>query len=225
MRQKPDQMALLKRLDNLRTGNVTRKDWEEINGRSLNALREEEKENFDSEISNVICLTETWREAKKYNKTALNSKFVNGIRAVSAEITSTGVGKHQSKEKESLGQIPNVSIVAAGYRVILTKNQGSLTRLSLNNGALGTVISIVYKEGVKPPAFPEVIVVDFPKYKGQQWHPDHPTWIPIPLNKVYCDAKCCYREGFSFDYLLCIDNHKKPRHDYRKKPADHQCNY
>ena len=67
-------MAVLKRLDNLRTGNVTRKDWEEINARSLNALREEEKENFDSEISNFICLTETWREAKKYNKTALNSK-------------------------------------------------------------------------------------------------------------------------------------------------------
>ena len=65
LRQKPDQMALLKRLDNLRTGNVTRKDWEEINARSLNALREEEKENFDSEISNFICLTETWREAKK----------------------------------------------------------------------------------------------------------------------------------------------------------------
>ena len=105
-----------------------------------------------------------------------------------------------------MGQIPNVSIVAAGYRVILTKNQGSLTRLGLNNGALGTVISIVYKEGVKPPAFPEVIVVDFPKYKGQQWHPDHPTWIPIPLNKVYCDAKCCYREGFPLitGYALTI---------------------
>ncbi|XP_066924594.1 uncharacterized protein [Clytia hemisphaerica] len=123
MRQKPDQMALLKRLDNLRTGNVTRKDWEEINARSLNSLCEEEKRNFDSEVSNVICLTETWKEARMYNKNALNSKYVNGNRAVSAEIISTGVGIHHSKEKEPMGQIPNVSIVAAGCRVILTKNQ------------------------------------------------------------------------------------------------------
>lgn len=101
MRQKPDQMALLKRLDNLRTGNVTRKDWEEINARSHNSLCEEEKRNFDSEVSNVICLTETWKEARMYNKNALNSKYVNGNRAVSAEIISTGVGKHHSKEKGS----------------------------------------------------------------------------------------------------------------------------
>ena len=82
-----------------------------------------------------------------------------------------------------------------GYFVILTRNQGQLTRLGLNNGAIGTFVSIIFKEGVKPPAFPEAVIVDFPKYKGPVWSKDHPTWIPITVNSVMCDDKCCSREG------------------------------
>ena len=196
MRQKPDQISLLRRLDRIRTGNVTRDDWIDINKRSYASLTEEEKENFSQEKSNTICLCETWEEAKKYNKSVLNSKTLSGDRVVSAEIISTGRGRHHVSEKESMGQIPNVCVVAAGCRVILTRNQGELTRLGLNNGAIGTVISIIYRDGEKPPNFPEAVIVDFPKYRGPSWISNKPTWIPITVNSVMCDNKCCSREGF-----------------------------
>ena len=99
-------------------------------------------------------------------------------------------------EKDSMSQIPNVCIVATGCRVVLTKNQKSMTKLGLNNGAIGTVVAIVYNKGKKPPTFPEFIVVDFPKYKGPPMYEEHPTWVPITVNTVHCEHKCCMREGY-----------------------------
>ena len=121
MRQKPDQINLLQRLDNIRSGNVTYQDWEQINSRVLNDLPEMEKIKFKNN-SNAICLTETWEEAKKYNKEILNSMCIDGQQRVAcAEIPCTGHGKHHLAEKDSMGQIPNMCIVATGCRVILTK--------------------------------------------------------------------------------------------------------
>ena len=196
MRQKPDQKVLIRRLDHIRTGNVTRSDWEDVNKRVYASLPIEEKKLFDDEKSNTICLCETWAEVNKYNKTVLNSKFVSGIRVASAEIISLGRGRHHMSANESMGKIPSVCVVATGCRVILTRNQGELTRLGLNNGAIGTVVSILYEKGIRPPAFPEAVIVDFPKYRGPTWNKDHPTWIPITLNSVMCDDKCCSRDGF-----------------------------
>ncbi|XP_066921518.1 uncharacterized protein [Clytia hemisphaerica] len=198
MRQQPNQSALLRRLDNLRIGNVTRKDWEEINQRCYDNLSPEEKKNFDDETSDVICLTETWKEANCYNRSVLNSKYHNNERVVNAEFKSTGYGKHHNTAKESLSQIPNRTVIAVGCRVILTRNQGCMTRLGLNNGAIGTVISIIYKPNVKPPQMPEIVIVDFPRYKGPVWDEHHPTWVPITANIVTCEdvKKCCKRTGF-----------------------------
>ena len=198
MRQQPGQAALLRRLDNLRTGNVTKKDWEEINQRCYDKLPADEKIKFDDGTSAVICLTETWKESKKYNRSVLNSKYHNGERVVCAEFKSIGHGEHHNTAKESLSQIPNRTVIAAGCRVILTKNQGCMTRLGLNNGAIGTVVSIIYKPNVKPPLLPEIVIVDFPKYRGPVWDEQHPTWVPITANVVTCEdvRKCCRRTGF-----------------------------
>ena len=198
IRQQPGQAALLRHLENLRTGKVTRNDWEEINERCLDNLSVKERAKFDNENSDVICLTETWKEANKYNRSVLNSKYYNGERVVCAEFKSNGYGKHHNTAKESLSQIPNRTVIAVGCRVILTKNQGCMTRLGLNNGAIGTVISIICKQNVKPPHLPELVVVDFPRYKGPAWDVNHPTWVPITSNVVNCEnvAKCCKRTGF-----------------------------
>ena len=95
-----------------------------------------------------------------------------------------------------MGQIPAKCILAAGCRVMLTKNQGVLTSLGLNNGAVGTVRSILFNSEVSPNKFPEVIFVDFPKYSGPAFHPEHPKCVPIPPVGTRCDTDCCTRKGF-----------------------------
>ena len=88
-----------------------------------------------------------------------------------------------------MGQIPSVCKIATGCRIMLTKNQGALTSLGLNNGAVGTVRSILYNEGMSPAnSFPVVIMVDFPNYKGPAFHPDHPKCVPIPQIETRCDS-------------------------------------
>ncbi|XP_057294620.1 uncharacterized protein LOC130623148 [Hydractinia symbiolongicarpus] len=188
MRQKPDQIKLLERLNRIRTGQITQLDWQDINSRTFDSLPSSEKSFFSSE--NAIWLTETWKEAHKHNNSVLSQLGVP-----IAVIPSTGRGRHHSQDKQ-IGQIPAKCIIAVGCRVILTKNQIGLTGLGLNNGAMGTVVAIVYSEGSRPPQFPEIIVVDFPKYKGPVWLHSHPTCVPVPVNEGRCDDNCCSRSGF-----------------------------
>ena len=123
-----------------------------------------------------------------------NRKILQEFTAV-AQINSEGRGKHHHRE-ETMGQIPAKCILAAGCRVMLTKNQGVLTSLGLNNGAVGTVRSILFNSEVSPNKFPEVIFVDFPKYSGPAFHPEHPKCVPIPPVGTRCDTDCCTRKGF-----------------------------
>ena len=85
--------------------------------------------------------------------------------------------------------------MAVGSAVMFRKNQKSLTSYSLNNGAMGVVKAILYEENVAPPAFPEVVVVDFPAYKGPAWMSDAPTLVPIPVDEGRCESNCCVRKG------------------------------
>ena len=57
----------------------------------------------------------------KYNKQVLNSNYITRRRVVSAEIPCRS--KHHTAENDSIGQIPNVGIIATGCRVVLTKYQ------------------------------------------------------------------------------------------------------
>ena len=41
------------------------------------------------------------------------------------------------------------------------RNQGPLTTFGLNNGAMGTVVAILYPENSKPPAQPDAVIVNF----------------------------------------------------------------
>ena len=55
---------------------------------------------FENFSSNVICLTETWKEAKKYYKQVLNSPPIANNRLLVAEISCIGSGRHQTAEKD-----------------------------------------------------------------------------------------------------------------------------
>jgi len=67
----------------------------------------------------------------------------------------------------------------------------------LHRNAFGTVVEIVFDKDKDPNAgdLPRFVVVDFPEHIGPVWHPDHPTWVPLPCLKVRCEeGSCCERE-------------------------------
>ena len=187
MRQKPAQQALRSRLNNIRCGKITQEDCLQIRNRLISKLSVDEQANFKGD--KAIWLCERWEDVNLRNYSILKT-----FSAV-AQIRSEGRGRHHHKE-DRMGQIPIKCTVATGCRVMLTKNQGPLTSLGLNNGAVGTVRSILYQEGMGPNSFPEVIFVDFPGYTGPAFHPDHPKCVPIPPVETRCESDCCTRKGF-----------------------------
>jgi len=125
-----------------------------------------------------------------------NHSKLSALNVPVAVIPSRGRGKHHAQTEKQTGQIPPRSLIAVGATVILTKNQGSLTSLGLNNGAIGKVIAILYPKDMKPPDFPDAVVIDFPSYKGPAWIDQHKTWIPVSVMDVRCESNCCSRTGF-----------------------------
>ena len=179
-------------MNNIRLGTVKYTDWEELNARVLSNLSLEEKDKFDKD--DTILLTETWQEA--YER---NSNQIKSLNTPVAVIPSCGRGSHHSKEND-MGQIRNISILAKGIRVMITKNQELLATIAgLNNGAVGKVIDIYYDEGVRPPNPPAFVVVDIPGYKGIPGNvciPGYPTYVPLTVDTGFCDMKCCQRTGY-----------------------------
>ena len=108
--------------------------------------------------------------------------------------------------KEDLTQIPLSCYLTVNSRVMLTKNQGSLTPLGLNNGALGNIISIIYPPDQRPPSPPTAVIVDFPGYKGPPFFHGHNTWVPIVQDIVRCGSNCCFRKNIPLisGYALTI---------------------
>ena len=188
MRQGPDQLAFLELLLRIRKGAITQQDWLDINGRFEAELPLEEQQLFKS--AEVITLMETWAEVIEHNMQQLAN-----LEVPVAVIPSVGNGRHHSKIDKQCGQIIHRAMMAVGSKVMLTKNQQGLTSLGLNNGAVGTVVSILYAEDVAPPSFPIAVVVDFKRYKGPTWITDQPTWVPIPVNEARCESQCCTRRG------------------------------
>ena len=189
MRQGPDQIEFLNRLLRIRSGTITQQDWMAINKRYIKELPKEERELFENSPT-VLTVMETWAEVNEENLRKLAA-----LKVPVAIVPSEGSGKHHAKIDKQCGQIMHIAHIAVGSTVLLTKNQAGLTSLGLNNGAMGKVVSILYSEGAKPPAFPIAVVVDFPRYKGPAWITDHPTWVPISVNEGRCESNCCSRTG------------------------------
>ncbi|XP_066920537.1 uncharacterized protein [Clytia hemisphaerica] len=150
------------------------------------------REDFDN--GRVITLNETWQEVFDENREKLSR-----LRVPVATIPCTeGRGTcHKTSGQKQMGQIPGISFIAVGCPVMLTKNQGPLTTFGLNNGAIGTVIAILYPDGCCPPSPPDAIIVHFEGYNGPVWNEEHPKWVPIVPMKSRCDAhQSCSRTGF-----------------------------
>ena len=93
----------------------------------------------------------------------------------------------------------------------------------LYNGAVGTVVEIVFNENENPldGTLPQYILVDFPQYRGPSWISEKPTWIPIPSIEMNCSNYCCQfmfvplslaysKTGHTFQGQTCGPGHPIP---------------
>ena len=70
------------------------------------------------------------------------------------------------------------------------------TDWGLYNGAVGTVVDIVYKQGCRPTdnstPLPDVVFVRFPGYKGPPYIDEDPNLVPIvPVSRsTDCTCRC-----------------------------------
>ena len=93
-------------------------------------------------------------------------------------------------------QVPAATLLCRGAKVGL-EVRNLMPDWGLHRNAFGTVVEIVFEKDKDPNAgdLPRFVVVDFPEHIGPKWHPDHPTWAPLPCLKVRCEeASCCERE-------------------------------
>ena len=69
-------------------------------------------------------------------------------------------------------------------------------KFGLFNGAVGTVEDILYLNGRKPPALPDVVMVEVPNYSGPPFITEKLKVIPIfPVErKIECRCNFCKRK-------------------------------
>ena len=213
MRQAADQQELLERLLAIREGRVTQAHVDAIKARLESAQSDEYRADFRRR--RVMTLYEKWADATLCNMRELKAHCEAEDAAAAAEdvaaieaarrstrahhvfrLPSSTTGRRPRGEDKEVGQIPEVCLVAVGMRVVLTRNQGLPSFMGLNNGAMGTVVGPLYAPGAQATDLPIAIVVDWPQYSGPAWDPQHPTWVPIPLNTSHDQESGATRTGF-----------------------------
>ena len=85
--------------------------------------------------------------------------------------------KHLSAD--DMGGLEPTIYLAKNARVMLTRNLW--TEVGLCNGAMGTVVDVIYAEGCTPPVLPIAIIVQFDKkdYSGPSFCDNIPNCVPL----------------------------------------------
>lgn len=112
-------------------------------------------------------------DVAKYNYEAVH-KLETPIARINAIHSCTTAAAAKS---DDAGGLEPVVFMAKGAQVMLTSNLWQ--RVGLCNGARGTIDSILYPLGHKPPNLPIAIMVNFPHYMGTPFVHSKPKCIPI----------------------------------------------
>lgn len=161
----------------LRDGACTEEDWNTVKELCsyYNMGNDEwKRRGFDSpDTTHLYC---TNREVHDHNTKCIK-QLDKPITFLEAE-NSRGARRFASDVSYSLENTLYICMLA---KVLLTSNV--CQPAGLCNGATGTVMDIVYDDGVKPPSLPRMIWVDFgEQYTGPTFFendPDRRGWVPI----------------------------------------------
>jgi hypothetical protein len=164
-------LDLLSRLSN---GETTLEDYDILQTRFVKNVNNSTKKNFED----AIRLFSTKEAVENYNNLKLhNMQDENGNLLLIARIPAKhhGKGAHRGSADDA-GGLSSVLYLGVGCRVMLRTNMW--VNMGLVNGAMGTVVDLLYEEGQQSPDNPPAIVmVKFDDYKGVGIGPDN--LVPI----------------------------------------------
>lgn len=113
-----------------------------------------------------------------------------------ARIKAADNGRHAQKaDSNKAGGLLPLLYLCSERKVMLTVNLKAIW--GLINGAVGTVVDILYNAGCRPtddPApLPDVVFVWFPGYMGPPYMEEDPTLVPtVPISRC-TDCLCWYK--------------------------------
>lgn len=166
-------------VDRIGLGTITQSDYQTLAKRDFNLLSNAECDSFDKAV--YLC-------SKNINVNRANELHLEQLGNPIAKIVSENILNCKLKNnEEETGGLHHVIYISVGCRVMLTRNLW--TKAGLVNGALGTVMAIIYDEDIHPPDLPLYILVKFDKYYGRTFHNDcvpiiveHANWIHDNIN-------------------------------------------
>ena len=194
MRQDSHEVHLKDTLQRLRTYSATQEDVRWLQTFQWDQLKR--KYGYDSMnhmADNALFIFPTHKEEWEHNKNQLlklNSDPLRPIAEIKADLQ--GIHSKSASADNSQGLI-RLLYVCKGARVMLTNNIN--VDYGLYNGAVGTVVDIIYPEGKSPvdQVFPQFILVEFPRYTGPSWIEGNPKLIPVTAIQRRLDCNCCFR--------------------------------
>ena len=197
----PDAKAFKDLLARLRHGEVTHDDWLFLMQRSHHLLSAEDQSSF-SDAQLIVSTRQT--------EEILNHAELQRLPTAKVKLCAVNAGPGSSSVTvDDAGGLPPLLHIAQGARVMLRQNLW--IEAGLTNGALGTVLGILYDpNGQPPPALPLAVFVQFDIYKGPSFHPHHANTVPIPPHtyRWMKAADVCTRTQIPLSLAFAVTIHK-----------------
>ncbi|XP_015795559.1 ATP-dependent DNA helicase PIF1-like [Tetranychus urticae] len=121
---------------------------------------------------------------------------------IPSENSSNAARRQGSDKAQSLEPIPKL---ARGCRVMLRYNLW--TEAGIVNGALGTLTSILYESGQRPPTIPVALFIQFDNYRRPCYSDNSIPIVPITRHWK-SDGNDCWRKQFPINVVHVVNIHK-----------------
>lgn len=194
-------------LENVSKGTVTDEDYELLTQRFVNNVSTEERNKFQ----NTIKLYPTKKKVQALNEDYLSKlRFVSNNEPVPVAIISASNNCREAAEDDEAQGLENIIYLGPSCKILLRANLW--TEKGLVNGAVGTVVDIIYDKEKKPPNdMPAVLICKFENYTGPYLGGDaNLKLVPIPvITKSWnIHGVQCSRTQFPVQLAYAVTIHK-----------------
>lgn len=181
MRQTGESAKVFKSiLNSVAEGQLQKEQWDTLKTRELGLLPTAEKQHFED---NAVKLCSRNKDLVSHNMAKIN-QLGTPVAAISAHHTGYG----SIADSKLAGGLNKNTVLAKDARVILSSNEWK--QAGLVNGARGTVVGIVYREGFQPPSLPDFVLVKFDDYLGPSVIDGMDKVVPIyPIKRDWITKK------------------------------------